>query len=556
MLQPPTDSPRRPLSVMTSNTTASAQDKSGVAWSKGVTEESAWEDLILTLDGGGIRGYASLLILQRLMHEVAECEKRFEDEEGPVPGSERHKFDEDELLPCHYFDYMYGTSTGGLISVMLGRLRMTVPQCLELYRAVGNDLFGHRRNVLPLATKYHHRPLEKAVQRIVKEYCKYHGDSCDGKDWHPWKVDEIVKEEGGSTTSSTDMPQTERICQAICLTATHSGQIDEAYLLRTYDHRYDPDIAPVWVTPYNEGADKLRIWEVARATSAAPFFFKMLEADFGHPRGKIGFKDGGIRENNPSYAAYSEHASLKGDDHEPALLLSIGTGRPDTQKDGFASVWPGPFGQAPLMKKWSEKFAVFKNVLIKYTEGEDRHKMMRAIARGEHRWYKRLNVNQGLESMKLDSWEKGSWKNPKTGQISEVAGGKTLSRMEQVTNAYLDRGEINKAVTEYAPPKVMLKQIAERLVRHRRIREATKNDDLKRWQTHMGQWLTGSLKDEDSMVKKDAEQKDKDVKSDKVIVTGQSSSGGERRRSLPGSDSQVQKGGSEPRNPDSDGERR
>lgn len=286
----------------------------------------------------------------------------------------------------------------------------------------------------------------------------------------------------------------------ICLTATHSGQIDEAYLLRTYDHRYDPDIAPVWVTPYNEGADKLRIWEVTRATSAAPFFFKMLEADLDTRGGRIGFKDGGIRENNPSYAAYSEHASLKGDDHEPALLLSIGTGRPDTQKDGFASVWPGPFGQAPLMKKWAEKFAVFKNVLIKYTEGEDKHKMMRAIARGEHRWYKRLNVTKGLENMKLDDWVKGSWKNPQTGETKVVPGGQSLTRMEKVTEAYLSRDEIEKG--EYATPKVMLKQTAERLVRHRRLREVTKDVNERRWQTHMGQWLTGSLKDEDGVVRR------------------------------------------------------
>lgn len=123
------------------------------------------------------------------MREVAAWERKLEEEEGPVPNSNRHTFNEDELLPCHYFDYMYGTSTGGLIATMLGRLRMSVPQCLEIYRQVGNDLFGHKRSVLPLTTKYHHKPLEKAVQRIVKNYCKVHGDACDGQDYHPWNVD-------------------------------------------------------------------------------------------------------------------------------------------------------------------------------------------------------------------------------------------------------------------------------------------------------------------------------------------------------------------------------
>jgi hypothetical protein len=165
------------------------------------------------------------------MHEVAICERRLQKEEGPVPGSTRRKFDENELLPCHYFDYMYGTSTGGLISVMLARLRMTVPQCLEIYRRVGHELFGHRRNVLPLATKYHHKPLEKAVQEIVAQYCKNHED-CDGNDWHPWHpehdkkptepaVKTPIESLANSTTSTwsatvvtTPKKPTERICQS------------------------------------------------------------------------------------------------------------------------------------------------------------------------------------------------------------------------------------------------------------------------------------------------------------------------------------------------------
>lgn len=215
----------------------------------------------------------------------------------------------------------------------------------------------------------------------------------------------------------------------------------------------------------------------------------------------MGFKDGGIRENNPSYAAYSEHASLKGDEHDPALLLSIGTGRPDTSHDGFAAVWPGPLGKLPILQKWSEKLAVFKNVLIKYTEGEDRHKMMRTIAKGEHRWYKRLNVDKGLHDLKLDNWEKGSWTNPQTGETKVVQGGKTLSRMQQATFEYLTRQTLEEpgGLKEYQPPRIVLQQVAERLVRHRRLRETTKAENLVRWQTHMGQWLTGELKPEDAI---------------------------------------------------------
>lgn len=48
MLQP-VESPQRPLSIMTAATSASAQDKTGITWSKDVSEDNAWDELILTL---------------------------------------------------------------------------------------------------------------------------------------------------------------------------------------------------------------------------------------------------------------------------------------------------------------------------------------------------------------------------------------------------------------------------------------------------------------------------------------------------------------------------
>jgi patatin-like phospholipase/acyl hydrolase len=69
---------------------------------------------ILALDGGGVRGLSSLLIVQRLMHEV----HRIMTHKGQVTADGKLP------LPCEYFDLICGTSTGGLIAIMLGRLRM------------------------------------------------------------------------------------------------------------------------------------------------------------------------------------------------------------------------------------------------------------------------------------------------------------------------------------------------------------------------------------------------------------------------------------------------
>ena len=79
------------------------------------------------------------------------------------------------FLPCHYVDYIAGTSTGGLIGIMLGRLRMSVDDCIEEYETLGGEVFGtsrwlHLRSIPPLwlpREKYDHRKLESVIQSLV-----------------------------------------------------------------------------------------------------------------------------------------------------------------------------------------------------------------------------------------------------------------------------------------------------------------------------------------------------------------------------------------------------
>lgn len=57
------------------------------------------------LDGGGIKGYSSLLILEELMKRISFWEDKLN----------RKNISVEKLLPCHYFDYIWGTSTGGRV---------------------------------------------------------------------------------------------------------------------------------------------------------------------------------------------------------------------------------------------------------------------------------------------------------------------------------------------------------------------------------------------------------------------------------------------------------
>jgi patatin-like phospholipase/acyl hydrolase len=56
------------------------------------------------IDGGGVRGLSSLLVLERIMREIT----RLEIEADPSPESRRRV-----RIPADYFDLAGGTSTGG-----------------------------------------------------------------------------------------------------------------------------------------------------------------------------------------------------------------------------------------------------------------------------------------------------------------------------------------------------------------------------------------------------------------------------------------------------------
>lgn len=80
---------------------------------------------ILSLDGGGFRGLSSLIILDHIMRMLVD-----KPGEDPV------------LPPCQIFDLICGTSTGGIIAILLGRLGLDCSTVIAIFRELGPRVFG------------------------------------------------------------------------------------------------------------------------------------------------------------------------------------------------------------------------------------------------------------------------------------------------------------------------------------------------------------------------------------------------------------------------------
>ncbi|KAJ7840799.1 acyl transferase/acyl hydrolase/lysophospholipase [Mycena olivaceomarginata] len=270
-------------------------------------------------NGGGIRGLSMLIILKHLMYRLKVAED--------LP---------DIPHPCDYFDLIGGTGTGGLIALMLGRLRMSVEDAIKAYGELSKEVFSH---VKPpgSAGRFKASKLEKVIKRIARE-----------------KSASQDPEEGLEDTR-------DKACRTfVC--ATTAANISLPVLLRTYN------------TPDHPAMD-CTIWQAGRATSAAPTFFKQIK--IGRPGMEEAFLDGGMGHNNPTAALLLE-AKILFPDKQIACIISLGTGQPHTIN------------------------AIQKMA----TDCEKEHQSLAHHFDGVEKLYFRFNVEQGMQDIQLDQWEK------------------------------------------------------------------------------------------------------------------------------------------------------
>ncbi|KAK4119890.1 FabD/lysophospholipase-like protein [Parathielavia appendiculata] len=244
---------------------------------------------LLALDGGGVRGLSSLMILRRLMATV--------DPDAPPK-------------PCDYFDMIGGTSTGGLNAIMLGRLRMTVDECIGAYTTLSDRVFEKKSHRVTMKGKLQGRfdgaELERAVKTIE------------------------------SIAASTRMHCSRTLillANFVCATSKETGD------------------------------------NACRATSAATAFFDPIAIGPFNEQ----FVDGALGANNPIYVLWNQAQDVWGDQLRGSLkcLVSIGTGLPALQPvhDDVLGIWATLKDLATETEKTAQQFHLDKSHL----DDEGRH---------------------------------------------------------------------------------------------------------------------------------------------------------------------------------------
>lgn len=237
---------------------------------------------ILSLDGGGVRGIVILEVLRQIQQELG----------GRIKVQE-------------FFDLIVGTSTGGILALGLGVKNWPVDRCRELFLGMVEKAFTPKffGGVSLGTNKYHTKSLEEAFAESFKDETMFGG------------------------RRRTPLAST---CKVAVTSATETAE--QAVIFTNYNRADDEQIGYQLIRPDDPKNDVL-IREAARATSAAPTYFK----PFRNSRTMEGYVDGAVFHNNPVRIANYESKLLwpDADQRPPDILLSIGTGQHGADTDNF-----------------------------------------------------------------------------------------------------------------------------------------------------------------------------------------------------------------------------
>jgi patatin-like phospholipase/acyl hydrolase len=225
--------------------------------------------IVLCMDGGGMRGLALIKMIDCISEALGM------------------KLDRTKL------DMICGTSTGGLLALGLGVKNMSTIQGRDLYYHIGANVFAYKFG-----------DHTKKLFRSLKEGGRFDTNALQ-------KV--ITDNLGSEILLKTEQERKQKKEPLVFVSAVISGKQPTSLLLRNYHSKRARD-------------STCKIYEAARATSAAPFFFSSQPISFVD-KTKYEMVDGGVMKNNPTWSAYHEEALDQFGDTRDYIVISLGTGR-------------------------------------------------------------------------------------------------------------------------------------------------------------------------------------------------------------------------------------
>ncbi len=277
----------------------------------------AWSvQTVLSLDGGGIRGISTLLIIQELMSQIADVEQNtwpsaqtsgdceqlssvevqqamseLRDQISTKKGYKAQSVRKCEFLPCHYFDYIAGTSTGSLIATMLGRMSMSADRTLLEFQELTRKVYGVRYGTLA-----------RRVRQMI----------LPAKDPQESKVRDLVTDSFGTKPwQGSDATRCKTILCSFEQPSRKGSRIP--YLFRSYE-------GDLVVQNMKSKSEAYTVTDVMRATACSPYAFNPVKL------GSRKFCDAGLSWTNPTGEVCRELSERWGRGLPPCLMLSIGSG--------------------------------------------------------------------------------------------------------------------------------------------------------------------------------------------------------------------------------------
>ncbi|KAI9039861.1 patatin-like phospholipase family protein [Aspergillus affinis] len=330
----------------------------------------------VTVDGGGVRGFIPLQFLKYMQYQLGQ--------ECPIQ----------EL-----FDIAFGTSSGGFAVLKLFHQRQSVNECVKAL----SDLMWQFLHQNPAP-----RSIWAKVGRAIR--CWWTDGWYSANAW-----DELLQQQFGP---SQEMFGTQPISGTkVAVTASAEHPVLLPNYRRDADAPESSDRAYYHVHQAVNKTDEPKVWQCARATTAAPMFVicllplyrgKLMASSFFPPieiRGIGRCEDGGLKCNNPALICRSEIQSLWPSRPEPGALISLGTGSAALDRR------PSTTRRRDRRQRWASGFAfrLYDSFMASMDAEQAWRGLLGQVDEASRQKYHRLNVEFPDKEPLLNAAEKVQW---------------------------------------------------------------------------------------------------------------------------------------------------